>query len=112
MTHSLPSLKDVDAFRGDKKYFGTVKNRLSSDSITIARPRFAWARFTKGGRVHAVESVVFRWNCMGGTRDKPSYTVHAACFTMSPSIQIVKDPHREDLCLRCVGRVIGNGGRR
>lgn len=80
-----------------------IGNTVSS----FAKPKFAWARLTKKGRVHAVSTVIFRWNHMGGTWTRPHVTIHTYCHAISEWWQPVSDPDRGDLCLRCVGHVIG-----
>ena len=74
---------------------------------SFARPKFAWARLAKGGRVHAIKTIIFRWNHMSGTWERPFVTIHTACHATSTWWQAVNDPDRGELCLRCVGHVIG-----
>lgn len=101
---------EVAAFRQREKYGLLVTpNRYggAASVSSFARPKFAWARLSKGGRVHAVKTVILRWNHMGGTWTRPYVTIHTACHYSGEWWQVVSKPARGDLCLRCVGHVIG-----
>lgn len=105
------SRAEVAEFRKGQTYGVFVTPNPSGDRATVssfARPKFAWARLTKNGRVHAVKTIIIRWNHMGGTWTKPYVTIHTACHASGAWWAPVTDPERSDLCLRCVGHVIGD----
>lgn len=104
------SRAEVEAYRGRERYglFATPSRHGRGSTVSsFAKPKFAWARIAKAGRVHAVKTVIFRWNHMGGTWERPYVTIHTACHYSGEWWQVVSNPAKGDLCLRCVGHVIG-----
>ncbi len=84
-------------------YDPTKGTHRSNDGAlsTRAKPKFEWARFSAQGKVHRIDSVIIRWNFLGGTPQKPDVTFLAICGPQRHSVIPVTDPSYSLVCIMC-----------